>query len=173
MAARQVIVGRIGRAHGIHGWVSVDVRTDEPERRLASGSVLETDPSSVGPLTVVEGRVHSGRLLLLFGGIEDRTTAEALRGVDLVLDVDSAELPSEGEAWYDHQLVGLTVQSTEGSELGEVSEVVHLPMQDLLAVRRRTGSEVLVPFVSAIVTDVDLAAGCIRVDPPGGLFEED
>jgi len=169
---RRVVVGRVGRAHGIHGLVSVDVRTDEPERRLAAGTVLLTDPVERGPLTVVEGRVHSGRLLLQFEGIEDRTQAEALRGTDLVVEIDPAELPEDEDEWYDHQLVGLAVVGLDGAAYGSVTEVVHLPMQDLLAVGTGSGGEVLVPFVKAIVPEVDLSAGRVVIDPPGGLFEE-
>ena len=172
MESRRVVVGRIGRAHGIHGLVSVDVRTDEPERRLAPGAVLMTDPEARGPLTVVEGRVHSGRLLLQFEGVEDRTQAEALRGTDLVVDVDPSELPEDDDEWYDHQVVGLAAVGTDGTAYGSVTEVVHLPMQDLLAVRTESGLEVLVPFVAAFVPQVDVAGGRVVLDPPGGLFEE-
>ena len=168
-----MVVGRVGRAHGIHGLVSVDVRTDEPERRLVPGAVLLTDPEARGPLTIVEGRVHSGRLLLQFEGVEDRTQAEALRGTDLVVEIDPAELPEDEDEWYDHQLVGLTAVGTDGTSYGSVTEVVHLPMQDLLAVRTESGAEVLVPFVAAFVPEVDVAGGRVVLDPPGGLFEED
>ncbi|HYN74888.1 MAG TPA: ribosome maturation factor RimM [Candidatus Limnocylindria bacterium] len=171
MEHRRVVVGRIGRAHGIHGLVSVDVRTDEPDRRFTAGAVLLTDPDSVGPLTVVEARMHSGRLLLQLDGIEDRTAAESLRGTELLVDVDPDELPTEPEEWYDHQLVGLRAVDAAGTTYGSVTEVVHLPMQDLLAVTDDSGGEVLVPFVAAIVTWVDLAGGRVVLDPPGGLFE--
>jgi 16S rRNA processing protein RimM len=170
--SRRVVVGRVGRAHGIHGLVSVDVRTDEPERRLAPGAVLLTDPEARGPLTVLEGRVHSGRLLLRFAGVEDRTAAEELRGTELVVAVDPAEQPAEEDEWYDHQLVGLLAVGADGAAYGPVTEVVHLPMQDLLAIRTSSGGEVLVPFVTAIVPEVDVAGGRVVLDPPGGLFEE-
>jgi len=78
-----VVVGRIGRPHGIRGEVTVEVRTDTPELRFAPGSVLETDPARLGPLTVAAARWHSGRLLLLAEGVHDRTGAEALRGLVL------------------------------------------------------------------------------------------
>ncbi len=166
-----MVVGRIGRAHGIHGLVSVDVRTDEPERRFAPGTVLDTEPPDRGPLTVQGGREHSGRLLLELAGVEDRSAAEALRGTELVVDVDADERPDDPEEWYDHQLVGLTAQSADGSPYGTVTEVVHLPMQDLLAVATAGGQEVLVPFVAALVPEVDLAGGRVVLDPPAGLFE--
>ena len=123
----------------------VEVRTDEPERRLALGAVLLTDPASRGPLTVANGRVHSGRLLLRFASVEDRTAAEALRGTVLLVEVDPAELPEDDDEWYDHQLVGLAAVALDGTPLGTVTEVVHLPAQDLLAVRTADEREVLVP----------------------------
>jgi 16S rRNA processing protein RimM len=166
-----VVVGRIGRAHGIHGELTVEVRTDEPERRLAPGTVLVTDPVDRGPLTIAAGRVHGGRLLLRLQGVDTREGADALRDTLLLGDVDPDELPADEDEWYDHQLVGLDAVRTDGGWLGEVSEVVHLPGHDLLAIRR-DGAEVLVPFVRAIVSEVDLAANRIVVDPPGLLFED-
>lgn len=168
-----VVVGRVGRAHGIHGEVGVEVRTDEPEGRLAPGAVLLTDPEPVGPLTVTAGRVHSGRLLLHFAGVDDRTAAEALRGTLLLTDVDPGRRPDDDEEWYDHQLIGLDVVRADGVRVGEVAEVLHLPAHDVLAVRRPDGAEVLVPFVAAIVPEVDLTANRLVVTPPPGLIDDE
>jgi 16S rRNA processing protein RimM len=166
-----LVVGRIGRAHGLRGEVLVDVRTDEPERRLAPGTVLATDPGTAGPLTIATGRVHSGRLLLHFSGVPDRTAAEALRGVLLLADIDPDALPDDDDEWYDHQLVGLDVVAVDGSVVGEVREVLHLPGHDVLAVSRPDGTEALVPFVSEIVPEVDIAANRLLVTPPPGLLD--
>ncbi|MGN6333905.1 MAG: ribosome maturation factor RimM [Motilibacteraceae bacterium] len=168
----QLVVGRIGRAHGIRGEVTVEVRTDDPERRLAPGAVLATDPPERGPLTVATGKVHSGRLLLRFEGVQDRNGAEALRDTLLVAEVDPEESPEDPEEFYDHQLVGLDVVTVQGEHVGEVAEMLHLPAQDLVAVRRPDGREVLVPFVAAIVPTVDLEAQRMVIDPPPGLLEE-
>jgi 16S rRNA processing protein RimM len=168
----QLVVGRIGRAHGIRGEVTVEVRTDDPERRLAPGAVLATDPPERGPLTVATGKVHSGRLLLRFEGVQDRNGAEALRDTLLVADVDPDETPEDPEEFYDHQLVGLDVVTVGGEHVGEVAEMLHLPAQDLVAVRRPDGREVLVPFVAAIVPKVDLEEQRMVIDPPPGLLEE-
>jgi 16S rRNA processing protein RimM len=169
----QVVVGRIGRAHGLAGDVAVDVRTDEPDRRLGLGAVLFTDPGERGPLTVAAGRVHSGRLLLRFDGVDDRAAAEALRGTLLLVEVDPGELPEDDDEWYDFQLVGLAAVRPDGTALGAVTEVLHLPAQDLLAVRTPDGREVLVPFVAAIVPEVDVAGGRVVIDPPPGLVDPD
>ncbi|MEV5597630.1 ribosome maturation factor RimM [Streptomyces sp. NPDC052496] len=168
----QLVVARIGRAHGIKGEVTVEVRTDEPELRLAPGAVLATDPATVGPLTIETGRVHSGRLLLRFEGVRDRTGAEALRNTLLIAEVDPEEVPEDPEEFYDHQLIDLDVVTRDGTEVGRIAEISHLPYQDLLVVRRPDGSEILIPFVSEIVPDIDLAEQKAVIDPPPGLLDD-
>lgn len=169
----QIVVGRIGKPHGIRGELTVEVRTDAPEIRFAPGSVLVTDPARVGPITVEAIRWHSGRLLLRVDGVHDRTMAEGLRGVVLTADVPDDEVPDDPEEFFDHQLRGLAVVTTDGTALGVVDDVVHLPHQDLLAVTRDAGREVLVPFVAEMVIDIDVQAGVITVDLPEGLLDLD
>ncbi|SFD00701.1 ribosome maturation factor RimM [Streptomyces aidingensis] len=169
----QLVVARIGRAHGIRGEVTVEVRTDEPERRLAPGAVLATDPPEAGPLTIAAGRVHSGRLLLRFTGVADRTAAEALRNTLLIAEIDPDELPDDPEEFYDHQLIGLDVVTVDGTAVGRIGEVSHLPYQDLLVVERPGGGEVMVPFVEEIVPEIDLQGQRAVIDPPAGLIEEE
>lgn len=168
-----LVVGRLGRPHGIRGELTVEVRTDEPELRLAVGAVLTTDPVAAGPLTVAAAHWHGDRLLLSFEGVADRTAAEALRGVLLQADIDPAQAPQDPAEYYDRQLVGLRVVLADGTEVGELVEVVHLPGQDLLAVRREGRPEALVPFVAELVPTVDLATGRIVIAPPPGLLELD
>ncbi|MEU7019752.1 ribosome maturation factor RimM [Streptomyces sp. NPDC046203] len=168
----QLVVARIGRAHGIKGEVTVEVRTDEPELRLGPGAVLHTDPASAGPLTIETGRVHSGRLLLRFAGVTDRNGAEALRNILLIADVDPDELPEEEDEYYDHQLVDLDVVLADGTEIGVITEISHLPSQDLFIVERPDGTEVMIPFVSEIVTEIDLENQRAVIAPPPGLIDE-
>lgn len=176
-----VVVGRIGRAHGLRGEVAVEVRTDSPDERFEPGSELATSADGSSPLTVADARWHSGRLLVAFDGIDDRTAAEGLRGLLLHAQVNPADRPADPDEYYDRHLVGLRVVGLDGAELGTVTEVLHLPGHDLLAVARPhpgdgvepSDSEVLVPFVSEVVVDVDLTAGFVRVDPPGGLFDDE
>ena len=169
----QLVVGRIGRAHGIKGQVTVEVRTDEPELRLAPGAVLLTEPASAGPLTVADGRVHSGRLLLHFKGVDDRNGAEALRGTMLIAEIDPEERPEDPDEYYDHQLIGLAVVLADGTPVGELTEIAHLPSQELLTVKRPDGSEVLVPFVTEIVPEIDMERRRIVLTPPPGLINTD
>ncbi|MGA5324170.1 ribosome maturation factor RimM [Streptomyces seoulensis] len=168
----QLVVARIGRAHGIKGEVTVEVRTDEPESRLAPGAVLATDPASTGPLTIATGRVHSGRLLLRFEGVDDRTGAEALRNTLLIADVDPEEMPEDEDEYYDHQLIDLDVVTEDGTEVGRITEISHLPSQDLFIVERPDGSEVLIPFVAEIVSEIDLDEQRAVITPPPGLIDD-
>jgi 16S rRNA processing protein RimM len=166
----QVVIGRIGRAHGIGGEVTVVPRTDDPDARFAAGSVVHTEPAERGPLRITGRRWHSGRLLVRFAGIEDRNAAEELHGTVIVLD--AAKLPElADDEFYDHQLVGLRAELRSGEVLGTVAEVVHGAGPDLLVVNRADGAELLVPFVGAIVPVVDVAGGRLEVDPPEGLLD--
>jgi 16S rRNA processing protein RimM len=129
----QLVVGRVTRPHGVRGEVSVEVRTDDPDLRFAVGRVMATDPAAAGPLTVEAVRWHSGRLLIRFAGIADRSQAEELRGTWLTLD--SAEVGSTGDPdeFHDHELIGLAVVTTSGAPVGRVTDVRHFG-QDLLVI---------------------------------------
>lgn len=167
----RVVIGRVGRPHGIRGQVTVEVRTDEPDLRFAPGAVLSVD-APIGELVVDSIHWHSGRLLVLFVGVHDRTGAEAIRGLLLHVERDEDETPEDPDEYYDSSLLGCSVELLDGTSLGVVSEVVHLPGQDLLAVRTPDERDVLVPFVSAFVPSVDLASRRIVIDPPIGLLDE-
>jgi len=123
-------------------------------------------------LTVATSKWHSGRFVVHFEGIEDRTAAESLRGQTLTIDVDPTELPEDPDEFYDHQLVGLTVKLKDGSLVGVVGEVIHLPSQDLLSVKREGDSEVLIPFVLEFVPEIDLETKTVTITPPPGLLNE-
>lgn len=168
-----VTVGRIGRAHGIKGEVGVDVRTDEPDRRFADGADLVTDSKVPRTLTVAASRWHSGRLLVKFAGVPDRTAAEQLRNLVLQAEVDEDERPEDPDEYYDRELIGLAVRTSDGVEAGEVVDVVHLPSQDLLEIRRPAGNVVLVPMVEELVPEINVDKGYVVVaDRPGLLDPE-
>jgi 16S rRNA processing protein RimM len=167
-----LVVGRVVKAHGVTGEVVVEIRTDDPDTRFAPGTILRGQ-AKAGPdrsYTVDSARQHSGRLLVRLDGVADRNAAESLKGTLFV--VDSADLPpiEEPDEYYDHQLEGLQVRTTAGAQVGTVAEVLHTAAGELLSVRTEEG-EVLVPFVSAIVTSVSLADQTIEIDPPEGLLE--
>jgi 16S rRNA processing protein RimM len=165
-----VVVGRIGRPHGVRGEVTVEVRTDDPELRFVPGAVLRTDPADRGPITITRVHWHGTTLLLSIEGVDSREAAEGVRNTELLVDV--ADLPEieDPDSFYDHQLVGLTARLPDESVLGEVTAVRH-EAQDLLVVHRAEGGELLVPFVVAIVPTVDVAGGFVVVDPPEGLLD--
>jgi 16S rRNA processing protein RimM len=170
-----VVVGRIGRPHGVRGLVTVEVRTDDPDLRFAPGTALITEPPERGPLTVVDKRWHSGTLLLQLADPTGDvfTTREAVDTVrNTLLLVPVADLPEieEPDSYYDHQLVGLAARLPDGTVIGEVT-AVHHEAQDLLVIRRAGAPDALVPFVSAIVPTVDVAGGFLVVAPPEGLLE--
>ena len=168
-----LVVGRVVKAHGVTGEVVVEIRTDDPDIRFSPGSSLRGRPSRGGQESryVIESvRDHGGRLLVRLDGVADRNAADALRGTLFL--VDSADLPAieDPDEFYDHQLEGLQVVTTAGTAVGSVAEVLHTAAGELLSVRTEEG-EVLVPFVSAIVTSVSLAEQTIVIDPPEGLLE--
>jgi 16S rRNA processing protein RimM len=168
-----VTVGRIGRAHGIKGEVGVDVRTDEPDRRFADGATVVTISKVPRTLTVEASRWHSGRLLVRFVGVPDRTAAEQLRNLVVQSEIDEDERPEDPDEYYDRELIGLAVRTTDGAEAGEVIDVVHLPSQDLLEIRRPAGNAVLVPLVDALVPELNVDKGYVLVaDRPGLLDPE-
>lgn len=165
-----LVVARIGRAHGVLGEATIEVRTDQPEDRFYVGSVLQTDPTNFGPLTINSVRDHNGTLLLGFEGISDRNQVEKLRNVLLLADVD-IHADSTEDDFHVQELLGCIVTTDTGLELGPVVEVVNLPGQDLLAVERN-GKDILIPFVKAIVPEVDVINKKIKVIPPEGLLDE-
>ena len=170
----QLRVGRLTKAHGLKGAIKLELYTDDPERRFVPGAefslqVPESSPWHGRSLTLRELRWYNGHPVGFFEGVDDRTAAEGLVKAILWVEHVDQEAP-EPDAWYDHQLVGLAVVR-DGVKIGEVTHVDHLPAQDLLIVKSR-GREVMVPFVSAIVPEVDIAAGTVTVTPPAGLFEE-
>lgn len=180
-AAIDVVVGRIGRPHGLRGEVGIDLRTDEPDLRFAPGATVHLARSLPGgssairterDLVVATSRWHSDRLLVSFEGVPDRTAAEGLTLGWLVSRVAVDETPDENDAWYDRQLVGLRVLLADGNDVGVVREVVHLPSQDLIEVALTAGGRRLVPFVAALVPEVDPVAGHLRLAPVDGLLED-
>ena len=157
-----LVVGRIGRAHGVRGEVTVEIRTDDPDSRFAIGATLATDPENKGPLTIRDARFHSGTLLLSFNGFDDRTSVEGLRNVLLLSDVNPKEANATEDDFHISQIVGSSVIDGEGIDWGLVVDVMHLPAQDTLVIDHN-GREILVPFVKAFVPKVDIDKKIITV----------
>lgn len=166
-----LVVGRVGKPHGINGAVTVEVRTDDPDARFAPGSSLRTDPAGRGPLTVADVHPRSGGIVVYFDGVDSREGAEALRGTVLVVDSDSLPPIDDADEWYDHDLVGLAAVDPGGAALGTVTDVVHSAASDLLVITDADEREHLVPFVKEMVPAVDVPAGRVVVAAPEGLFD--
>lgn len=174
----ELIVARVARAHGLHGEVVLDLRTDNPELRLQVGATFTVRVGGTGreagaaqglrEMTVTGTAVRQGRWFVTFAGVEDRTAAESLRGVELVTSqIDE----SDDESWYRHELVGLAAVHINGEQaLGTVIDLEHPPAHDVLVIREPDGTVSRVPFVRQIVPQVDIAGGRVVLDPPGGLL---
>ncbi|OBC02229.1 ribosome maturation factor RimM [Mycobacterium sp. 852002-40037_SCH5390672] len=176
----ELTVGRVVKAHGISGELVVEIRTDDPAARFSPGNTLRAKPPRGGAersCVIESAREHGGRMLVRLAGVTDRDAADALRGTLFL--VDSEDLPDidEADTYYDHQLEGLRVRTIAGEQIGVVAEVLHTAAGELLAVRPDAGAtggetrEVLVPFVTAIVTSVSLDDGTVEIDPPEGLLD--
>lgn len=178
------LVARIGKPHGLHGEVTVQTHTSDPETRFVEGAVFSTQAAAGSGvprrLTVASARLHRTIWLLGFAEIPDRTGAESLRGTQLLL-VDpppgvfapSAPALEEGaeDAFYEEDLVGLAAVDPHGVAIGTVSGLEIGAAQDRLEVTLPDGRRAQVPFVSAIVPVVDLPAGRVVVDAPAGLLD--
>ncbi|AZS43953.1 ribosome maturation factor RimM [Microbacterium oleivorans] len=177
-ARTQLRVGRLVKAHGLKGALKLELFTDDPDGRFVPGAVFtlqvpESSPWHGKTVTVKEFKWMNSHPVVFLDGIDDRSGAESIVRAILWVDQDSAAPVVEDDAWYDHQLVGLDVVR-DGAVIGRVSRIDHFPSQDLLSVQL-TGDqdrEVLVPFVRAIVPEVDMAARRLVVTPPAGLFED-
>lgn len=169
-----LVVGRIGRAHGVLGEATIEIRTDLPDERFVIGACLETDPATNGPLTIESARDHNGILLLKFLEINDRTAIEKVRDTLLLADVDMTEDYSSGDVGEYHvqQLIGCDVVLESGESIGSLTDILNLPGQDVLAIKSNTDNkEILIPFIEEFVPTVDIEKRIITVVPPPGLLE--
>lgn len=178
MSDNDLVLARIGKPHGLLGEVTVQLHTDDPEGRLVTGVTFATQAQAGSgvprTLTLRSTRVHNGTWLLAFEQIPDRTGAESLRGTRLLADLESLQSQDradDDEGWYEDELVGLTVLTRDDVLVGTVTGLQTGPAQDLLVVALEAGGTAYLPFVEAIVPEVDVPAGRVVVDPPDGLLE--
>ncbi len=168
--AQLIAIGRIGPALGTHGEAYVEPWTDDPDTRFAVGAVLATEPAARGPLVVESSRTHSGRLVVRFAGVEDRTAVEALRNTQLLVAASDRPPIEDPDEFYDTDLIGLTARAADGSVYGPVSDVLHIGPAAYLELRIDNVTH-LVPFVAQIVPHVDVANGFVTIAAPEGLFD--
>jgi len=164
-----IVVGVVTRAHGLRGEVSVQNRSDNPERWIP-GSVVFTEIGH--PLTVRTVRPQGERLIVTFEEVADRERAEALRGTTFV--VPRSWLPDLGDdEWWPHDLEGCRVVTEAGRELGTVREVIANPANDLWVAVSDDGNETLVPALKDLLVGVDVAGKRILVRDVPGLTTPD
>lgn len=170
------MVGHLNKPHGTKGEIFVWPLTDHPGSVFSPGVVLslgamaddEPDPD-LPPLRVESTRPFQRGLLVRFGGVDDRNRAEVLCGRYLFQSIEDLEPLAEGEMFY-HEIVGMTVRTVDGDEVGTVTQIYELKPADLLEVRGSRGV-VMVPYRSEIVVEVDADEGTIVIDPPEGLLD--
>lgn len=160
---RRITVARIGAAHGVAGWLRLKPFTGEP------GAIAR-----YGPLETADGRGFEivglkeakGGLLVRFKGVDDRTAAEALTGLEL--SVPRARLPglADEDEFYQADLVGLAAETADGAPLGRVTAVLNYGAGDILEIRPEQGASILVPFTRAAVPEIDMERGRLVVEPP-------
>ena len=167
---KRVCVGRIAGAHGVQGWVRITSYTEQPEDVGAYGPVSDDKGKREFELKVM--RMAKAHVLARIPGVEDRNAAEALRGVRLFVPRDRLPEPPNDEFYYD-DLVGVGVETVDGTALGAVVSVQEFGAGEMLEVGKPRGRTILVPFTRDIVPVVDLEAGRIVIDPPVGLLDED
>ncbi len=173
MSVEKLVIARIGKPHGLHGEVTVQVHTDEPERRFAVGTEIDTEAREGSgvprSLTVRSTRVHNGVWLVAFEQVPDRTGAEGLRGTRLVIDDDQAIATTDEDTFYEEDLVGLEVRDLSGAVVATISGLELGAAQDRLVLTLTGGVTAYVPFVRQFVPVV--ANDHVVVDPPAGLFD--
>ena len=166
----ELTIAVIGKPHGLRGEVSLDLRTDVPESRFIVGQDLTTVPPEAGPLTITRTRNNQGNWYVTFAQANDRSAVEALRGTKLVVTVAQSDEP---DAWYEHELVGLSAKLQDGTVVGRILGLEFLPAGDALILKETDGTRTLVPFLTRFVPEVDIAGGCVVLTPPGGLLASD
>jgi 16S rRNA processing protein RimM len=164
-----VLVGRLGRPHGLSGELVVRVESDNPDR-FAPGSTLHAHTVPLRELMIVAARPHAGGLLVRFLGVDDRETAEALANVDLTVPPTERRSLEEGEYWAD-DLVGLEARLDDGTVVGRVVDLVEGAAQDRLRLTTPAGNSIEVPFVSELVPELHPEQGYLVIAPPAGLLE--
>jgi 16S rRNA processing protein RimM len=162
-----IAVGRVGAARGLRGDVFVEPWTDVPDERFLPGAVLRTRS---GSLTVTAASRATGKQVVHFAGVDDRTGAEALRGTELFIPAIDRPKLADPDEFYDSDLVGLAAVTVDGAPVGKVTSVTHAGAVAYLVVED-DGRQSLVPFVAAIVPAVELDAGRVVLDPPEGLLD--
>ena len=165
ISSKQLLMGRIGAAHGIKGEVRITSFTEEPLALKDYGPLETNKPGLV--IEIENARATTNVLVARLKGVTDRTAAEKLNGVELFVDRDKLPPPADDDDFYHADLIGLEARLMDGSVLGTVTAIPNYGASDLIEVRdSRTGDTFLYPFTKAVVPEVKLADGYIVIDVP-------
>jgi 16S rRNA processing protein RimM len=166
---RYLAVGKVVRAHGIHGEISISVLTDFPERFETAGWVYLGNEFEATPYRIEKYRWHKQNVLLTLAGVTDRTQAEQLRGQYVQIPIEEAVPLPEG-SYYLYQLVGLDVITTEDQFLGTIADILETGANDVYVIRGDKQQEILIPAVADVVKTIDLEKGQVIVELIEGLI---
>jgi len=169
--AEDVVIARIVKARGIRGEVTCAVETDFPERFASLETVTVWMPDDVRlSLKVEDHWFHRDRVILKFEGYDTMTAAQGLTGGRLVIADSDVESLGDGE-FFERQVVGSEVATSDGLTLGRVTRVMRTGGTDVLVLASVDGREHLIPFADEICIEVDIEAKRITVNPPDGLLD--
>ncbi len=169
-AGRRLLVARLGAAHGGRGEIRVNAFGDDPQALIGYGALATSDGRS---FRIRSLKMVGGRLVGRLDGVADRNAAEALTGVDLFVDRDRLPPPEDDDTFYQADLIGLAVETTDGTPLGTVVALPDYGAGELLEIAPPRGPTLLLPFTRAAVPVVDIAGGRVVVDPPAGLLDDE
>lgn len=171
----KLLVGRVGKVHGVRGEVKVAPETDEPERFAE----LETVYVGRTPETARAHAIESVRLqpmrggvtvVLKLEGVDTREEAESLRRLEVYAAEDELP-PLEEDEVYLHDLIGLTVVTEAGEAVGTLSDIIQMPAHDVYVVQREGKPDALIPAVPEFIVDIDLDEERLVIRPIEGLLE--
>lgn len=166
-------VGNIVGVHGLRGELKVESHTDFPERFAAGGNLMLGD--NLLPVVIESSRPHKGHILVKLTGINDRNQADELRSQWLFIAEQSAAELDEDSFWI-HDIIGLSVETTDGHALGVVSDVLSTGANDVYVVRPANsvnrGRDILLPAIQSVIEKVDLDNSLLLVHVPPGLIDD-
>jgi len=166
-----VAIALVTAPQGIRGEVRVKPLTDFPERLGTTARVTAQIRGERRSFEVERARPHGrGMYVLKLRGIDDRSSAESLRGAVLEVPRDKA-VPLPDDTYYVFDLIGSAVYDLDGNKLGEIADVIGAAANDVYVVKADDGAEILIPAVKHVVRLVDVASRRVVVDPPPGLLE--
>ncbi|WP_017727285.1 ribosome maturation factor RimM [Halalkalibacterium ligniniphilum] len=166
-------VGKIVNTHGVRGEVRVISTTDFPEERYAVGTTLylESPNQEKRPLVVSGHRQHKSFDLLRFEGLDSINEVEGFKGCLLMVPEEELQDLEEGEFYY-YEIIGCTVQTDDGRELGKVKEILAPGANDVWVVQRKEGGkDILIPYIDEVVVDINVENKIITIHAIEGLLE--